>query len=213
MEAEIQMLKTQLSLLKEISVEKIDTMNRLASLLLAPQPKEADEIAQQAITDARSINYEKGEAVALVNAGMHASSKRQFADAVDFYKRSLKFFEKENDEVQTANVMAKLGNVNLFEGKYVVALEFYNRAIPIREKLKDELGVADLHSNSATIQGLTGNYPLALKYHLAALKTFERLNEPSRQAAAYSNIGIIYYEEHNYDDALVMYERALEIRK
>lgn len=61
MEAEIQMLKTQLSLLKEISVEKIDTMNRLASLLLAPQPKEADEIAQQAITDARSINYEKAK--------------------------------------------------------------------------------------------------------------------------------------------------------
>lgn len=213
MEDEVQLLKNKLSLLKEISAEKIDVMNRLSSLLVAPQPKEADEIAHRAILEARSINYEKGEAVALLNAGINASAQRKFTAASDFYKTALKFFETKGDETQTANVLAKLGNVNLFEGKYTDALDYYNRAIPIREKLKDELGVADLYSNSATIQGLTGNYPLALKYHLTALKTFERLNEPSRQAAAYSNIGIIYYEQHNYDDALEMYERALEIRK
>lgn len=210
---EVQLLKEKLSSLKEISEEKIDTMNRLSSLLLTPQPKEASIIAQRAIMEARAIEYIKGEALALVNAGVNAAAQRQFSDAEDFYKSALKIFEQENDEVQIATVLAKLGNVNLFEGKYGDALGYYNRAIPIREKLNDELGVADLHANSGIIQGLTGNYPLALKSHLAALKTFEKLNQLSRVASSSTNIGIIYYEQHNYEEALAMYERALIIRK
>ncbi len=94
MDDEIKILQTQLSLLKEISVEKIDMMNRLTSLLQSPQPKEADEIAQRAIMEARAIDYEKGEAVALLNAGINASALRKFSAASDFYKRALKFLKQ-----------------------------------------------------------------------------------------------------------------------
>lgn len=213
MQHEIDNLRKEIEQAVAPTPRKIDAMNRLSALLSESEQTESQQLLQQAIEQARKINYAPGQAQALLQAGMSAASLRNFAEAENFYRQALQIRQTINDMEGQAAVLAKLGNVLVHQARYSEALEQYDAAIAVRRNLKDELAEADLYSNSAVIYGIQGNYSLALTNHLHALKTYERLHEPARIASACSNIGLLYKDQHNFDEALRMFNRALIIRE
>jgi class 3 adenylate cyclase/uncharacterized protein HemY len=213
MSSEIEILTQKISSTTNASPQKVDDMNALAALLMDTNVKAAAEAANKAIEAAESIDYQRGQAAALLTAGNAAFELRLFEDADTLYERSLHIREQQQDKEGVGVVRAKLGKTKYFEGKYAEALEHYNRAIEIRMHLGDELGTANLYTNTGAIHGILGNYSLALKSHIQALKIFERYNEESRIAASCSNIGLIYTDQRNFDEALKMFLKALAIRQ
>ncbi len=213
MRSDIAILNEKIAGAKDVTADVVDAMNSLAALQLDTDAAGAIETLGRAIEAARAIQYPKGEAAALIQAGMAASKQRDYIKAGEFYQQALAILEKQNDREGVAEVQKKLGNVNYYTGNYADALQHYGRAIELRMVLGDELGTADLYSNSGAIYGLLGNYPQALKSHFQALKIFERFNNLPRVAVSSSNIGVIYYEQHNYNEALNMYQKALELQK
>lgn len=213
MDNDIEILSRKVLAATEVTTAVVDAMNELAVLQLAKDAAAAADTATQAITHARNINYLRGEAAALVNAGMAAGRQHSYVDAGDLYTTAIDLFEKLNEQQQVSEIRKKLGNIRYYQGRYTEAIENYSRAIEIRMVSGDELGCADLHANSGAIYGLLGNYAQALKSQLQALKIFERFNELPRVAGTCSNIGVVYAELKNYDEALKMYRRALDIRQ
>ena len=213
MENEIKELEEKISLEPEPSIAKIDNMNHLALLQFEKNPTATFEISQQAVELSQKIGYKKGDAQALVHAGMSAYGQRNYEDAKQYYEQAKTIREELNDVEGLAVVHAKLGNTKLYSGNYGEALVHYANAISIREQLNDTIGAADLYTNSGIIHGFQGNHSHALKSHLKALKTYEHANDVNRIASSSNNIGLIYLEQKNYDEALKMFERALEIRK
>lgn len=188
-------------------------MNSLAALQLDVDLAASIHTSQSAVAEARAIQYPKGEALALMQAGMAVSRQRNYKAAIEFYERALDLREKLRDKEGVGVVHHKLGNAYYFLGKYPDALLHYNQAIEIRTVLGDEMGVADLYTNTGAIYGLLGDYSQALKSYMNALKVFEKHKVVPRIATVFSNIGTVYYEQHIFDDALDMHQRALEIRK
>lgn len=213
MEGDILLLKEQIATAPQVDASIIDAMNRLAMLHFEGNPNETYEISCRSMVEARKIGYLHGEATALLHAGMAAAAQRNYAEAEDFYLRSLQIREDMGDHESAAAVQSKLGNTKLYEGKYTEALEHYTKAIAIRQTLNDEMGIADLNANSGIIHGLQGNHSQALKCYLHALVIYERQEQQSRIASTTSNMGLLYTELENYDEALSMFERALSIRR
>lgn len=213
MNGEILQLKEQIANTDTIDVAAIDAMNRLAALYFEGSPLESYEISCRSINEAHKLGYQQGEATALLHAGMASSSQRNYAEAEDFYLRSLKLREELNDIESAAAVLAKLGTTRIYEGKYNEALEYFGRAIDIRTQLNDEMGIADLNSNSGIVHGFLSNYTQALKCHLLAISIYEKNQQQSRIATAAMNIGLIYKEQLNFDEALAMFKQALKIRQ
>jgi class 3 adenylate cyclase/urease gamma subunit len=212
MNSDIEILNSKINSAEHITTDVVDAINALAALQAEIDAFTAELTAQKALTAARSIQYNKGEATALIQAALLAGKQRNYALAEEFYELALGILERMNDKEGVAEVQKKLGNVKYYTGRYPEAIRHYSRAIELRMMLGDELGTADLYTNSGAIYGLLGNYPQALKSHLQALKIFERYKEQARIAASCANIGVVYYEQHNYDDALGMYKKALDIR-
>jgi len=191
----------------------VESMNVSAKQQFGTDNKKSLEISLQAIDAARAINYNKGRADALLQAGMCLSALRDYTAAMELYKDALDTYESLHDQQGKSAVYSKIGNVLLFQGKYSEALEQYEQALEIKTAFNDTLGVADLRTNSAIIYGLLGYSVMALGLHLEALKIFEALGDMPRVASSCSNIGLIYEGQQNYDEALKMYQHALEIRQ
>ena len=213
MSSDIETLTQKIFSAKEITAEVVDAMNSLAALQLEKDVAAANETSKRAIEEAHKIQYTKGEAVALMQAGMGLSKLRKFKEAIEWLERSMAILQTLNDAEAIANVHAKLGTNKLYDGNYPEALDHLSRALEIRTMHGDTLGSADIHTNMGIVHGLMGNNFLALKLHLQALKTYERINETSRIASSSSNIGLIYIEQQNFDEALKMFQHALAIRE
>jgi signal transduction histidine kinase len=213
MNSDIQLLTERLNAAPEITVEVVDAMNGLALLYMDTDPAAAADMSASAIAHAHALGYQQGEATALLNAGLCASRRRDYTEALVLYQRSLDIKTALNDEAGIASVHTKIGNAKLRAGDYASALNHYSTAIEILKDSDDRLAVADLYANSGIIHGFQGNYSLALRSHLQALSTYEPLNELSRMASSYSNIGFVYTDQQNFDEALKMFQRALDIRQ
>ncbi len=213
MEDEIKELEQKILLEQEATGLKIDQLNQLAQLQFEKSPVTSLLTAEKTILLARQIGYKKGEAQALLLAGMSASAQRNYEEAKQYYEQAKSIREELNDVEGLAMVHAKLGNTKLYSGNYNEALEHYATAIAIREELNDTLGAADLYTNSGIIYGFQGNHSQALKSHLRALNIYEAAKNENRIASSSNNIGVIYLNQKNYDEARKMFEQALEIRK
>jgi class 3 adenylate cyclase/uncharacterized protein HemY len=213
MNSEIKSLTEQIAQAEKTTAEVVDAMNRLAVLLFEKDINTSLETAAKAIEAAQKINYEAGEATALLQQGIATAKLRKYHDACICFEKALHLREKLNDAEGIATAHAKLGTTKLYDGKYPEAIEHFNRALELRTMQGDALGCADLHTNAGIVHGLMGNNFMALKSHLQALNTYERHNENSRIASSSSNIGLIYTEQQNFDEALKMFQRALAIRE
>ena len=211
MEKEIDLLRQTIASAPETTPEIVDALNQLAVLQLETDGTASSETSEKAIAAANAINYQAGEAQALLNAGMAAAKRKNHTLAGDYYCRSLLIWEILQNEKGMGDAHARLGNTHLYGGKYDEALEHYQVAINIRTNLNDDTGTAELINNIGNIYLLQGNHTLALKSLLKSLKTFELSGNSMRVAGSSSNIGIIYKEQQNYAEALKMFQNALGI--
>ena len=169
MENELESLLQSTASVSGTTPKLVDDLNRLAFLQLETALLESAATSEIALTKARTIRYQPGEAQALFNAGMAASRRQEHEKAKAHFKLALEIRHLLNDAKGIADTLTRLGNAELHTGNYDEALEHYRVAIVIRVEAEDELGAADLYNNSGTIYLVQGHYTLALKSFLRAL--------------------------------------------
>ena len=114
----------------------------------------------------------------LNNIGEVYREQGKYPEAISWYERALKIFEREFgvDHINSANTIMNIGSVYSAQGKYAEAISWYERALKIKER---EFGVD--HVNSAITLHTIGLVYKNMDDWMSAKSYFERAARLHRQ--------------------------------
>ncbi|MCY7293635.1 MAG: tetratricopeptide repeat protein, partial [Ferruginibacter sp.] len=209
---DIDKLKTQISNHPQQDTFRVNRLNELGrSYGLAPDLKE--DVAVEAITISRKINYAEGEVYALANLG-------------DAYTR-MGNKPKATIVLQQAESIAKnTGNQNLLS-LTLSRMAFNARAVDNKKALSYGLQAENLALQTGnkefeflaqrtigTIYQISlTDYPNAMKYYLKALASAEATGSLKNLVVSWSDLATLYSAIGDQKNALLFYEKAVSANK
>jgi tetratricopeptide (TPR) repeat protein len=137
--------------------------------------------------------------------------KDNYANALDYYYRSIKISEEMNDEKSLGVTLGNTGIVYYRMMDYPKALTFYQRALAIVQKLNNEDEIAKNLSNIAIIYTEQKNHSKALEYYIQALRLVEANGNLGYQTSMLDGLASVYTAIGEYDKALECFNKALAI--
>ncbi|MDI6736176.1 MAG: tetratricopeptide repeat protein, partial [bacterium] len=123
----------------------------------------AKELNIQTINTTR----EKRKATALNNLANIYNTQGNYQEALKWYEKSIKIFEKIGNQAGLATTYNNIGEIHRAQGNYQEALKWYEKS---NEKIGDQAGLATTYNNIASIHYAQGNYQEALKWYEKSIK-------------------------------------------
>lgn len=169
--------------------------------------------AQELYNYAKKAGNKKYQGEALNTQGTTFYFKGDYANAIDYFTKSLKIREEIGDKKGEASCINNMGAIYTDLKNYDKALECYKRSLKIREEVGDKNGMAASYNNLGSIYSTNGESTLAIEYYTRSLKIREELGDKVGIATAYNNIGSIYSDLKDIKKARDYFNRGLEIRE
>ncbi len=155
------------------------------------------------------LNYEMGKARVYYLKGMLENMKANYKESLNFFNKSLKYYETIQDKKRIANVYVAFGITNSELSQYDEALENYQKALAVFRDLGNKREIITCLINSANVYSELGNYNDAISNFNEALKLSEAINDQEGISQAHSNLGIVYARQGNYPLAIENYRKSL----
>ncbi len=148
-----------------------------------PTPNTKDEIAS-------------GLAKSYGSIGIVLSEQSNYAKALQFYLKSVKIYEKLDDQVRCAKLYHNIGVIYKSQKSDFKALEFFVKAEKIQSKLKDE-NISITLTNIANCYLNQNNLEKANFYYNEAKKVLDKHPNPRALGEWYNNKGLLKQAEKN----------------
>ncbi len=180
---------------------------------LYSQPDSAFYFTQLGYNLAKSKGLKKQMAQTLNTQGVLVCNSGNYANAIDYYTRSLSIREEIGDKIGVANSLNNIGVIYLEQSNYASAIDYFTRSLVIREEIGDKKGIAASLINIGTIYMEQGDNTSAFDYYTRSLTIFEEMGDKMRIAGSLNNIGMIFSEQDDYVSAIDYYTRSLMLRE
>ena len=167
------------------------------------------EIADQARILSKQINYEAGEAAALLQIGVAYRMDGDLQQTLNYGNQALKLPVSKRDHRILAMSLNLVAAVNKLQGDYPQALQNYLQALQAAERSGVTKQIANALLNIGNLYTTLEDHPKALSYQFRALKLWEELDDKLRLVISLNNIGEDYRLMADYPKAIEFYERAL----
>ena len=193
---------------------RVVALNALSLELL--QTDELDQVkayADQAITLADQLDFEKGKAYAFKNKGIAEYYQRNYKEVLDYWTQSLHIFEAIQDTLGIANLSSNLGAVYYDQGSHAKALDYYLESLSFSERLGDPVRITSALLNIGPVYIETKDYEKALDYYKQVEPYLADLNSIQLQSAYLWGLGEVYSKKNDHENALKYYNEALVISK
>jgi len=139
-------------------------------------------------------------------------SKGKYADALEYFGKSLSAAQAINDSLHIAKMYSNIGVINDVLGNYTEALKNYKHSLNIYENLNNDDGKESVLNNIGIIFEEMNMPESALKYYFQALDIKIKRGDQKSVAATLNNIAIIYENfKEDSDSAYYYYSEALKI--
>ena len=184
---------------KTSGVERVDILNRLGFEYAFSSLKKAKKYAYQGLKEAKAINYEIGQARALVNVGYNNLDYHNNDSAAYYFGEAVNYAKSIADTVGIANGYNALGNLNLGRSDFKQAASNYNDALFYQQKMKNAGGITSALNNIGKTLENVGSYDKAIEYYLKALKINKDNNLERKVALNLLNISMAYIYQEDYN--------------
>lgn len=181
-------------------------LNKLAFSCLRSSPEDGRELATNAITFARQVNFKRGLARALDITGSSFWVVGDYESALKYYQLSAGESRKVKDSVGLSSIYHNIGEVYKKLGDYNQSIDFLNQSLLYYHKDRVHYGI--------TLYNIGEAYLFKKEYNIAS-KYFEQsmasgINDKDNRTIAYSyhGLGIIESEKKNYKGALDYFIKA-----
>jgi len=175
------------------------------------QPDSAFYFAQLQYNFAESVNNKKWMASALNTQGMSFYIRGDYAEAIDYYTKSLKTFEQLGNKRGIAICLNNIGAYYFIQGNYVKTIDYYTKSLKIYEELGDKQGIAISLQNIGIIYNNQDDYIKSIDFLARSLKIYEELGDKQGIAYSLNNIGAIYILQGDLAKAMDYQSRSLKI--
>ncbi|MCK8108572.1 ATP-binding protein [Pseudoalteromonas sp. 2CM41L] len=132
-----------------------------------------------------------------------------FQQAIVEYSRAMVIVEKNNKQIELANLLSNIGLAYFEMNNMELTLEYYLKAKEIYEKKGSAQDQADILLNIAGVYIRLSRYESAILFYKEVLKVYQKLADTSGIAQVNNNLGVAYYESSQFDLALHYYQMAL----
>jgi CHAT domain-containing protein/tetratricopeptide (TPR) repeat protein len=175
--------------------------------------EESLRLYDEALTRARSLSDQPGEARALISIGFvhHAIGSPQ--KALDYFNQAVPLLQAVRDKAGEATTLNDIGVLYDATGQRQKALEFYDRALRLRRDVHDRAGEAVTLNNIGSVYSDTGQPQKALGYYNRALPLQRAVQDRMGEAATLRNIGSVYSDTGQPLKALQLYKEALALQR
>jgi len=152
----------------------------------------------------------EGKALNVIGGTHHV--KGNYAEALNYYQKSLNALQESGEMKAAASLYNNLGMIYREKGNNPKALEYYEEYLRIGERLQDSNILSTGFNNLGTLYSDQGNYTRALEYYQKAQGLAEKQEDKYGRAIAYNNIGSVYFTQGLFEEALTEYKKSLDIR-
>ena len=151
--------------------------------------------------------------IAAVNSDLSImiKSKEKLSKIIRLQKESLDILQNLDDKTAMAELLNKMGDLQVQIGDFKEALRLYRRSLSISKQTGHKAGMVDAMDKLGSAYNSSGDFDNALHQYQKALPILEELGYKSRWSLNIANIGSIYYQQGKYDIALDYYRRSLQI--
>lgn len=167
--------------------------------------------ANEALSLAEELNYDKGIAQSAKQLGLVYHANYEHEKALAYYEKSLQYFEELNAKMDKALVLGKISTIYLFKGQFETAIEYQLNAQTINEELNDTVQIASGLTTLGIISVRQRSFTNALKYFTKGYDSFKKLDNKLGMARNLNGIGVCYYLQEDFDGAIAYYKNAMVI--
>lgn len=190
---------------------RVQLLIRISRFYDANDHEKATVLLNEALSLSKKLNFEDGEANALVKLGVISMEVNAYEHSDSCLQEAMKIATRQKDTLFLGIIHNNLGMVHYEKFDYGVALEHYFTAVKFLEGIHNESKLTSALNNIANIYFTQKLYDKALEYHLKSLEISKRLGAKSNIASSLNNLGLVYREKGDYKKAIEAYEEALKI--
>jgi two-component system NtrC family sensor kinase len=192
---------------------KINRLNDKTAAFIEINLDSAAESGSNAVFEAVTAKYLKGEADARRLMGTILSLKGDYASAQKNLVLGSKIYEELKDETGLAKMYAGYGLMYGMQSKYDSSIVFYKKATDIANNIHDDLLLNKTYQNIAISFQMQSNYTESLVYFQKALKFFESTNDINSQSSIWLNMGVTYNAMGDNARAEQSLKKAVQLAK
>jgi serine phosphatase RsbU (regulator of sigma subunit)/Tfp pilus assembly protein PilF len=196
-----------------VTVSEEDRYNILIDLsleLARPDPAQALEYADEAITLTRRLDKANLEIEAIINKGIIYERSRDDENALKTFLDALEVSEEKQYKKGRAVALYRIGRSYAFQYEHGQAEDYLSQALQLAREIKDgELEGMILFNQGDNLSYMNKFDDAVVKYD-EAIQVAERENDINTLASVYSNKGIKYAARGDYNEAIQNYEKSLQ---
>src|SRR5262249_18250458 len=145
--------------------------------------------------------------------GIIHSDQGNYAQALEYYQKSLTLSEALDDKVGVARALNNIGRDHKNQGAYAQALEYYQKSLALSEALDDKDRIARALNNIGVVHRSQGAYAQALECFQKSLAMRESLGDKAGIADALNDIAEVHKDQGHHSQSLDFAERATALTR
>lgn len=192
---------------------KVDLLNQLSVEFGFNNPEKYISSARKALEISKSIEYEKGIAMAHLHLGDIFNQQFKIDSALNHYNMALSVYRELTDDEKTGETLYRIGTIFFMTSDYKAALHYTNESLNIFQIVGDKTKLANVHSLLCEIQSYMGFKETAIEHCRIALDLYDELNLIEGRANLLNSIGNIYLDLGQYEKSEQYFNEAIYIAK
>ncbi|PXY00917.1 hypothetical protein DF185_13555 [Marinifilum breve] len=148
--------------------------------------------------------------VSLNNLGGLETSRSNYENSIEYFKKSLKY--NSNTNSSKLNALLNISKAYRKMGDYKSALSNLHKNKEIAQSLQKDKELLRCYNEFGIIKKLQKNYEEALSYYQKSLRIGRILDYKKGIVGVLNNIGNVYKEQKNFSKALLYFNEALNLK-
>jgi signal transduction histidine kinase len=189
------------SILPQGIKQQIDSVNSISYEKIVSNLQYYIEVFNNNLNLARSINYTKGESLAMSNLALVYYLNGNYDKSTEFHLKAIELFEKNKMYHELSNEYGELG-YQMKRRNLKKAIEYMQSAIFIAEKNQlEEFKISKLYDNYGVLKEMENQYDSAFYFYEKALSIKKSLNDSIGIPYSLNKIAVLYASLGNFNEA------------
>lgn len=130
-----------------------------------------------------------------------------------YYLKALNVSIEQNNRIEEATLLSKIGGVQYIQGDYYKALDQFTKSLDLFRELNDDRGIAAGLNNVAMILNIQGKYGEAILDHKKSISICIIINDTLLEERNWFNLAITFNAMKEYDSAMFCVNKAILLCK
>lgn len=204
-------LKAQLKAHPQADTGRVNRLNALSQAVRNSDPALQLQMAQEALTLAKRLEFGVGQAQAYLNLSQYAMTASQYKQAASYAQQARQLYRRLGNGLGQVNCLNRLSSIATDQGNYAQSIAYIQQSLVLVEPIPDTGLKAYINFLLAQNYTMLADYAKARSYAKAGLQLAQEANDLNERCRGLSILGIIDYEQGNLVAARRYYEQTLPL--